>query len=482
MINSDKKHLAFFPPVVTVLGHVDHGKTTLLDAIRNTDIAKKEVSGITQKIGASGIEIVSEGVKRKITFIDTPGHEAFSAMRSRGANVCDLALLVVSAADGVMPQTKESIKLLLDYKIPFIVVLTKIDLPNKNIRMVREQLSKSGVVLEGLGGNIPTIEVSAKTDFHIKELLDLILLVFDMHKEYSLASDENFQGVAIESYLDSKKGPAATVIVKKGTLSLRDEIIAEGVKGRVKALINERGVFLQTIGQGEAAEVLGFEDVIKVGSLVYKKGQTPESLGDKPQTNQSRVTASTEEAVVKIILSADTIGSLETITALLPSSIFILKEKTGEISEKDVMMAKGQGAIIIGFNAGLRKAVGKFALEEKVLIRNYTVIYELVDELKDVVEGKKLQEEERILGVSKVLAKFPFDKSFVLGISVGDGRIAKGDKVRLVRGEEIIGESNVVSVRKGKEIVSKVEKGGECGVLLSPFLDFSLGDVLISHA
>lgn len=476
----DSEKIKFFPPVVTVLGHVDHGKTSLLDAIRKTDIAKGETAGITQKIGASTVETVLDGVKREITFIDTPGHEAFSAMRSRGASVCDVALLVVSSVDGVMPQTKESIGVLRESQTPFIVVLTKSDLPNRNIRMVKQQLTKEGVLLEGLGGNVPVLEVSAKTNLNIKELLDLILLVFDTLPKQNNDSGKEFKGVVIESFLDPKRGYVATVVVKAGSMHVKDEIEIEGVPGRVRSLINDKGEQIDNAGVGEAVEVLGIENVVKVGGLVFRKDQNKSSVLVKTGVKHSDI-GKRAEAAIKIMLRADTLGSLEAITALLPNLVYVIDYKTGEVSRGDVILAKSAGAIIIGFNAKVGKAIKKLAVEEKVLIRNYAVIYELIDELKDAVEGKKLEDEERILGVSKVLAKFPFEKTFALGVSVQDGRIAKGDKVRLIHREETIGESNIISVRKGKESVSRIEKGGECGVIISPFLDFDLGDVLISH-
>ncbi len=481
MNQSESGKAEFFPPVVTVLGHVDHGKTSLLDSIRKTDIAKKETAGITQKIGASSVETIFEGVKRKITFIDTPGHEAFSAMRSRGAKVCDIALLVVSAVDGVMPQTKESIEILRESQTPFIVVLTKSDLPNKNIQMVKQSLSKEGVLLEGLGGNVPVLEVSAKTDFHIKELLDLILLVFDTLNQSDKILGNNFKGVVIESYLDPKRGPVATVVIKSGSLALRDEIETEEVAGKVRILINDKLEHVERADIGEAVEVLGIEHVVKLGGLVFKKDHPRKSTVPAAVSKKSLDSKSRESAVIKIILRADTVGSLEAVTGLLPDSVFVVDQKTGEITDGDVGLAKSTGAVIIGFNTKVRKAVRKLASEEKVPIRDYTVIYELIDELKDAVEGKKLEEQERILGISKVLAKFPFEKTFVLGISVQDGRIAKGDRVRLERSGETVGESNVVSLRKGKESVSRAEKGEECGIVLSPFLDFDLDDMLISH-
>ena len=276
-----------YPPVVAVLGHVDHGKTTLLDTIRKTSIAQREHGGITQKIGASSVEIEHEGKKRTITFIDTPGHEAFSLMRGRGVQAADIGLLVVSSVDGVMPQTKESIELLKASKVPFIVVLTKSDDQNKNPEKAKQQLLKEEVLLENYGGEVPVIEVSAKTNSNIKELLDLIILVFEMkiHAGFYHFSPKNpFSAIIIESKLDQKSGPRATLIVKNGTVSLRDEVSAEGITGKVKNLINDLGERKEKATVGDAVEVLGFENVPKVGSVVYKKGEEKEAEEKNEET------------------------------------------------------------------------------------------------------------------------------------------------------------------------------------------------------
>src|SRR5260221_8259549 len=268
-----------FVPVVSVLGHVDHGKTSLLDAMRKTNVAAGEHGGITQKIGASSFEIEHDGSLRKITFVDTPGHETFANMRSRGARVADIGILVVSSSDGVMPQTKESIQLLQAAKIPYIVALTKADLPDKNVEKVKRELATENVLVEGYGGDVPVIEVSAKTGMNIKELLDLILLVYEM--KYTTETDKPlpssqaaFEAVVIESRLDQKVGPKATIVVKNGTAHIKDELLAEGVIGRVKAFMTDTGALVQQITVGEAAEVLGFETVPPVGSIVYKKGES----------------------------------------------------------------------------------------------------------------------------------------------------------------------------------------------------------------
>jgi translation initiation factor IF-2 len=482
-----------FPPVVTVLGHVDHGKTTLLDAIRKTSIALREHGGITQKIGASSIEITHEDKKRKITFIDTPGHEAFSLMRSRGVQAADIGLLVVSSVDGVMPQTKESIKLLQVSKIPFIVVLTKSDDPNKNPEKAKQQLLKEEVLLENYGGDIPVIEVSAKTNVNMKELLELILLVFDMKKHsgfYKFSPDNPFSAVVIESKLDQKSGPRATLIIKSGTIILRDEIICDAILGRVRTIINDLGQRLEKATIGDAVEILGFEKVPKVGETVFKKSEkTPEELPVQAPTSETQIEEAEELGpntdvdinVLSVIICADSQGTLEAIVNKMPERIKIAMAKTGDIETSDVLFAKSVGAIILGFNIKIKPEVIKLAATEKIIVKNYLLIYEMMDEIQDLLDGKILSLQEEVFGTAKVLARFPFEKTEVLGIVVTDGRIARGDKVRVMRGKEAIGEANISSVRQGKETVSKVEKGQEAGIILSPFLDFTIGDVLISH-
>ena len=476
-------------PVVSVLGHVDHGKTTLLDAIRKSNVAAREHGGITQKIGASSIEIDHDGKRRKITFVDTPGHETFANMRSRGAQVADIVILVISAVDGVMPQTKESIQLIQAAKIPYIVAFTKSDLPDKNIEKVKQQLSQSNVLVEGYGGDIPTIEVSAKNGTNVKELLDLVLLMFEMQATSSTQPtvDGPLKAVVIESKLDPKVGAKASIVVKNGTLKVKDEIVAESVMGKVRALISDTGLQLPEIHAGDAAEVLGFGKVPPVGSIVKRPADAKAMAGKKGEAEvvQSATSESTgplKEGTMPLILCADTQGSLEAIVAALPEGVQIMRQKTGEISEADVLYGKSVGAIVLSFNIKIRPDVINMARTEKVLVKNYTIIYELLDELKDVLEGKRLAEMEQIYGVAQIQATFPFDKSTVLGLKVIDGRVAKGDKIRIMRDETVVGESSIVSVRQGKESTSKVEAPGECGILISPLLDFQLGDVILSHS
>lgn len=482
--NSTEQKANLFPPVVSVLGHVDHGKTTLLDSIRKTNIAEKEHGGITQRIGASSIEILHEGEKRRITFIDTPGHETFSKMRSRGAIASDIGLLVISSTDGIMPQTKESINLLKDAKIPFIVVLTKTDLEGGNPEKIKQQLLKEDVVLEGFGGDIPVIEVSAKTGKNIKELLELIILVYEVHtkQEKKLSENGKFEGIIIESKLDQKSGPKATIVIKNGKIAIREELVCEDVKAKVRTIINDKGDHLESATIGNAVEILGFEKVPNVGAVVYKKSDVLLNAKEQITPIVNTTTLGLEESTLSVILRSDTQGSLEAIVNAISEKIFVISKKTGEISPADVLLAKSTGSIILGFNIKVGVDVMHLARTEKVLLKNYTIIYELLDELKEALEGKILSMQEEIYGKAKVQASFPFEKTKVLGVVVLEGRIAKGDKVRVIRNEEIMGESHITSVRQGKNQISKVEKGEEAGIILSPLVDFTIGDVVICHS
>lgn len=473
----DKKNTEnTFPPVVAVLGHVDHGKTTLLDTIRKTSIAAREHGGITQKIGASSVEIDHEGKKRRITFIDTPGHEAFSKMRGRGAQAADIGLLIVSSVDGVMPQTKESISLLKDSGVPYIVVLTKSDSEQKNPEKAKQQLMAEQVLLEEYGGDVPAIEISSKTGLNIKELLDLILLVNDLHpksEDISLASP--LKAIVIESKQDPKAGAKASIVIKNGKIAVRDEMTTGQVSGKVRSLILDSGEQVKEAGIGEAVEVLGFDKAPSVGETVTRGSESPL---DEP--NEEKATH--DEGAISLILVADTLGSLEAILASLPEKINVISKKTGEITTADVLLAKSVGALVLGFNIKIRPDVAKLASTEKTLVKNYTIIYEMLQEIEDVVEGKRLSLLEEVYGVAKVLASFPFDKQVVMGIKVLEGRVAKGDKVRIERGDEIIGEGYINSVRMGKDQTSKVESPLEAGIIVGPAIDFTIGDMVICHS
>lgn len=477
-----------YPPVVAVLGHVDHGKTTLLDAIRKSSIAEREKGGITQKIGASAVEIIHEGKERWVTFIDTPGHEAFTKMRSRGAQVADLSLLVISSVDGVKPQTKESIEALRAAKAPFIVVLTKSDLPTKNPEKVKQELLKEQIPLEGFGGDTPVIEVSAKTNYNIKELLDLILLLFDLHNpptyKEEINSEKPLEAVVIDAKLDVRAGAKATVIIKNGTIKVREDVQIDGQIFKVRTLFDTNGKPVQTATIGEAVEILGFTEVPPVGGLVLNK-MTEVAITQsaaKPLTREMNYKREVVHKGISLMLVADSQGSLEAIVNALPEGIKLVSQKTGEVNEADILMGKSTGSIILSFNTKLKPDILSFSYTEKVLLRNYEIIYELLDEVKDALEGKIQSQMEHIFGSAKILAKFPFEKTFAFGISVLDGRIARGDRLRIIRDDAVLGETSINSLRVGKNSTSKVEKGNEAGIILSGVLDIQVGDMILSHS
>jgi translation initiation factor IF-2 len=485
--SSNKQHTisTYFPPVVAVLGHVDHGKTTLLDTLRSTSIAKREFGGITQNIGASTVETEYEGRKKKLTFIDTPGHEAFSAMRSRGAQVADIGLLIVSAVDGVMPQTRESIHLLKTAKIPFIVVLTMSDLETKNPEKVKQQLVREDVLLEGYGGDIPVIEVSAISGLNIKELLGLILLVAELH-EINKQVDPNgaLKAIVIESKRDLKIGARATVVIKNGTIHTRDELSCEGISFRIRMIVNDIGQQLTSASVGQGIELYGMDIALSIGSVITtKESALPWEIATPKVTSPMDFVYHKlkDEEGLSIILCADTQGSLEAIIAALPKKVTIVAQKTGEITEADVLQAKTIGAIILSFNTKIRSDIKQLALVEKVLVNNYRIIYEMIDEINDVLEGKRQLLVEIILGRAKVLASFPYEKTLAFGVALTEGRIAKNDKVRVMRGDLKIGETTIQSLRVGKNPVAKVNKG-EAGVVFTSTLDITIGDMLISFS
>lgn len=365
-----------------------------------------------------------------------------------------------------------------------------------NAEKVKQQLLKEEITLEAYGGDVPVIEVSAKVNHNIKELLDLILLVYDInYDKFPFSAKNPLEAMVIESRLDQKSGPKATVIIKNGVLRVREEIFADNIKAKIKSLINDKGQQLKEATVGQAVEVLGFENVPKVGGVVKSKADEvqKEQVQIQPETEETKETEETEvpigpnqeeesqEGMPIFIIRTDTYGSLEAILEALPKELRVASSKPGDIESSDVLFAKSVGAVVLGFNIKIKPEVLKLAATEKILLRNYNLIYEMIDEVKDLLEGKRLSMQEQVYGTAKVLASFPFEKTKVLGILVLDGRIAKGDRVRLIREDETIGESHVLSVRQGKEQTSKVEKGQEAGIVISPLLDFTIGDMLICH-
>lgn len=452
-------------PIVTVLGHVDHGKTSLLDAIRKTNVASKEAGGITQGIGASEVQVDNT---KKITFIDTPGHAAFSQMRSRGASVCDLAILVVAADDGVKPQTKEALEHIKLAKIPFIVALTKIDLPTADSEMVLGQLEKEGVFFEGRGGDVVKVEVSAKTGKGIKELLEMILLIAEVN-ELKVDTKAQFEAVVIETTKD-KRGPLVSVVVRNGLVNVGDLITAEGIGCKVRALFDARLKSIKEVGPGEPCQILGFSELPAVGTRVVKGeglGLSQAKAGQEPKD---------EKGGTPVFIKTTTAGSLEALLSSLPEGVSVIGSGVGDVYESDVLLAKTNGATIVCFESKASQQVTKLAESEGVRIETFRIIYELIDRLAEMVKGDRID----ILGKAQILALFPFNNKKVCGLKVTEGTISKGGKIQLIKEGLKPVVLKILSMKKGKLDIGEAKQGEELGVIFDPQLDFKVGDVIVS--
>jgi len=468
------------PPIVAVLGHVDHGKTTLLDYIRHTNVVAKEHGGITQHIGAYQIR----HKEKTITFIDTPGHEAFMKMRARGAQVADIALLVVAADDSVKPQTKESIRIIKDAAIPMIVVVTKIDLPAANLDKIKQDLARVEVQVEGFGGDVPITMVSAKIKKGIEELLEKILA---QPIQYLATKDSPPELVVIETHVDKGKGMVASVIVKAGVIVPNIRLFEGEVEvAKVRAMFDEYGISVTEAGPGKPVEILGFTKLPQIGSVLRSTPfQKTEEVVQEPikqmATDMDFLAVESTQQSLKIILKADTAGSLEAIRASLEKGAVIVKQGVGDVHDEDVLLAKSTGAFVIGFNTKWKAEVAKLAETEGVVLRNYTIIYELLDELAEAISGmQEVLTKERELGKGVIIAEFPFDGKRVAGVKVASGRLAKGDQVKILRGDQEVGRARVRSLRKGKDESTKAEEGIECGILFDGQVDFELQDAIIA--
>lgn len=476
-----------FPPVVSVLGHVDHGKTTLLDSIRKTSIAQKERGGITQRIGASQIEIKHDGAIRKITFIDTPGHEAFENMRSHGVNAADIALLVVASDDGVMPQTRESITKIKDAKIPFIVVFTKIDLETANLERARQQILKEEILLEGFGGDVPSVGISARTGDKVADLLDLIILVYDLS---GIKKDKNgdFLGVVIDSKQDKRRGVVASVIIKNGTFRVGEKLFdANDEVGKIKAIIDVYGKNTKEVFPGDACEILGLAGVLSAGSLLYNKPSIAshkivEVAKRAPMSiDIAKFLGEEENDLVPIVLKTETAAELEAVKNSLPSDIKIIFQGQGDISSSDILLAKEFKALVLGFSVSIAPDAKRMATSEKVFYKQYAIIYELIEELAVLVEELKNKGKETALGKGIILEKFEGTKGIILGVRIDEGRLRLSDNVRIVRKEKILGVSKIASIKRGKEDVKESGKNTECGIMIKPQVDFEKGDAIIAY-
>lgn len=484
MEGENRKQQVGRPPIVVVVGHVDHGKTTLLDYIRKSRVAMRETGGITQSIGAYQI-VVKNG--RTVTFIDTPGHAAFRGMRARGTEVADMAVLVVAADDGVMPQTRESIMLIKEVNLPFVVAITKVDKETAQVERVKSQLAEEGVLVEGWGGNVPVCLVSGVTGEGVEELLEMIMLLAEVEGVRESESG-GVEAVVIEAKRTAARGPVATVIVRGGSLVVGSEVIAGKVQGKVRGMFDENGGGVREARSGMPVEVLGWEDVPEVGSVVRASLEL-QSQGAKIEEDDKREKKGVRgREGLKIILKVDSAGSLEAVENNLPEGIVVVKAGVGEVVERDVdeaVLVAEEGKmrpVVVGFNVRAGSEIEKLAEEREVKILKYSLIYELLGELTDLA-AKYVEPvtSERVLGQAEVVAEFPFGKRRIAGCRIVSGRMTKGDRMHLKRGEEMIGDCRITSMRHVKEEVDRAEKGGEVGIIIAPQLDFKIGDVLVSY-
>ena len=500
---ADREHLIRRPPVVTVMGHVDHGKTSLLDAIRKARVAAGEAGGITQHIGAYQVEIEHNNAARKLTFLDTPGHEAFTAMRARGTKVTDVAVLVVAADDGVRPQTLEAISHARAAEVPIVVAINKIDKEGASPDRVKQELSEQNLLAEEWGGDVVMVPVSAIKGENIDKLLEMLLLVTEV-EDLQANPDRMARGTVIEAHLDKAKGPVATLLVQNGTLRTGDVVAAGPVLGKVRAMVDDAGMRLKDAGPSFAVEALGFSEVPTAGDEfeVYADEKSARAVvGDRAsdaratrlaQQMASRrvsLTAMSGQAnegelkELNLILKADVQGSVEAILGSLEQlpkdevQVRVLLSAPGEVTETDVDLAAASGAVIIGFNTSMASGARKAADANSVDVRDYDVIYKLLEDIQLAMEGL-LEPElvEEALGEAEVRAVFTIGKSAVAGCYVTTGKIQRNCKVRVHRGKEIVYAGDLDSLRRNKDDVKEVATGFECGVGTDRFANWQEGD------
>ena len=480
------------PPIVTIMGHVDHGKTSLLDYIRKAHVVDREAGGITQHIGAYQAEFQG----KKITFIDTPGHAAFNKMRARGAKVTDLVVLVVAANDGVKPQTTESIRHIKEAKVPVIVAINKIDLPNVYPDMAKAQLAEEGILVNGFGGDVDAIEISAKTGQGVDKLLEVIAVTAELNN-YQADPDANLKAIVIESTMDKKRGPIATVIVQQGTLHTRQDIQADEATGRVKMLDDEAGKQLQVATPGMPAEIIGFSQVPSVGAVVYEQGkelpveESTEVAETAVATNNQDLSAANdfdglfdEKPKLKLILKADVEGTLEALKQNLEGdSLELLRTGVGEVTEDDLQFAETTGASILVFHTKVPRKIEEMAKEMHVKIKTYDIIYKLLEDLqKQMLKLIEPTIDEVVLGEAEITQIFEMKGEKIAGSKVITGEINRNNLFHLKRGEEIISSPEVKMMMHGKEQIDSVKAKNEFGVTFKQKkTDFQVGDHLIAY-
>ena len=492
------------PPVVTVMGHVDHGKTSLLDAIRKTEVIKGEAGGITQHIGAYQIHHDHEGVNRAITFIDTPGHEAFTAMRARGAKVTDIAVLVVAADDGIMPQTIEALNHAQAADVPIVVAVNKIDKEGANPDKVRQQLTEYNLIAEEYGGDTIFVNVSAKKGQGVDDLIDSILLTADAAIDLRAIAADDARGVAIEAHLDRGRGPVATVLVQRGTLKVGDAIVAGGSFGRVRAMLDEHGANVEEAGPSRPVQVLGFTSVPNAGDtfLVAEDDRTARQIAEKRQAAErnaqlakARKKVSLEDfmeqskiSTLNLILKGDVSGSVEALEDALMQldvgaevDLRVIHRGVGAITKSDITLASASTAVVIGFNVKPEPQTAIFADQEGVEVRFYSVIYNAIEEIELSLKGLlKPEFEEVVLGNAEVRDLFKSSKvGTIAGSIVTDGIIRRNAKARVTRaGETIAEEVTIESLKRFKDDATEVKEGFECGIGVGKSVDLQVGDII----
>ena len=497
----DESELVTRPPVVTILGHVDHGKTSLLDSIKNSKVADKEVGGITQHIGAYQVE--SNG--NPITFLDTPGHAAFTAIRARGARVTDIAVLVVAADDGIMPQTLEAINHAKAAEVPIIVAINKMDLPGADPEKVKRQLSEQELLVEDWGGDVISVDVSAKTGAGIDNLLENLLLVAEIG-ELRANPNKSAYGVVIEAKLDRKRGPSTTVLIQDGTLSVGDFIVAGASYGRVKAMFDDLGKPLQAVLPGCPAEVLGFGSVPEAGDQLVvttneREGRAKAEESSKsrnPQSGQNRAltleevinqTDTDEIKELNLVVKADVQGSVEAVRGALEKlvdedvKVRILHAGSGAVTESDILLASASEAIVISFSIGSEPSAERLADRMGVEIRHYNIIYQLIDDVEKALHGMlDPVYTEVIVGRAEIREVFEGRRGTqIAGCRVIEGRMIRNGDVRVMRDGQNVEDGVINSLRHFREEVNEMNAGTECGIVIQGFDDFKEGDILEVH-
>lgn len=496
------------PPVVTIMGHVDHGKTTLLDAIRKTNVVEGEFGGITQHIGAYQVEIEHNGEKRKITFLDTPGHEAFTEMRARGASVTDIVILVVAADDGIMQQTVEAINHAQAANVPIIVAINKIDKPDARPDRIKQQLTEHNLVVEEYGGDVIAVPVSAKTGESIPDLLEYILLVADV-QELKADVSGHATGAIVEAKVEPGRGPVATILVQSGTLRVGDSLVAGLAYGKVRAMTNDRGERLQKATPATPVEVLGLNGAPNAGDVVevVKNDKDARTIAERRQQKQrttrldagaARITLDdlfrqAKEGVIKdmnLIVKADVQGSVEAVVGQLNKveenktesevRLSIKHSGVGNISEADIYLASATNAIVIGFNVRVDAGAQRAAERDGVDVRLYNIIYSLVEDIEKAMKGLLTPiYEEVALGKAEVRQVFKTPRGiYIAGCYVTDGKLVRGSEMRVRRGREILFTGKNDTLRHIKDDVREMAQGFECGLTIQDWTDYQVGDII----